>query len=124
MPRRLNYYLRLLAAAFLALPSAWATPTNPSSAPAALLLYQEFNFTLEGKITRKEPGRLTVSAEQNIIFRVRYDEKTEIRQADGSAGSEKDLRLGAVVRVEGDLTESGEIVALRIEIQPSRSPTK
>jgi hypothetical protein len=48
---------------------------------------------------------------------VRYDDKTDIKKSDGSPGTANDLRVGVVVRVEGDLTESGEIIAARIEIQ-------
>jgi hypothetical protein len=79
---------------------------------------QAMNFTLEGRINRLEPNKFTVSTEENIVFHVRYDEKTEIKRQDGSAGSAKDLRVGLRVKVDGDLTESGEIVAHQIEIQP------
>jgi hypothetical protein len=75
---------------------------------------QESNFTLEGKVTQKSEGKLTVSTEENIIFHVRYDEKTDIRLKDGGQGSDKDLKTGLKVRVEGDLSESGDIVARKI----------
>ncbi|MHB8654020.1 MAG: DUF5666 domain-containing protein [Terriglobia bacterium] len=75
------------------------------------------NFTLEGKIIKVETGKFTVSSEGNIIFHVRYDDKTEIKHQDGSAGSSKGFRMGVQVKVEGDLTESGEIVARTIEIE-------
>lgn len=87
---------------------------------------QPMNFTLEGKITKVETGKFTVSSEGNIIFHVRYDDKTEIKYQDGGAGSSKDFRVGVQVKVEGDLTESGEIVAGKIEIQQeaeSKPPT-
>ncbi len=83
----------------------------------ALPAPQATNFTLEGKITQHSPGKLTVNTGENIVFHVRYDEKTEIKRPDGSAGSAKDFRVGAKVKVEGDLTESGEVVAQKIEIQ-------
>jgi hypothetical protein len=47
---------------------------------------------------------------------VRYDDKTEFKSDDGSPASSKDLRVGLRIRVEGDLTESGEIVAQKIEL--------
>lgn len=75
------------------------------------------NFTLEGKIIKVETGKFTVSSEGNIVFHVRYDDKTEIKHQDGSAASSKNLRMGVQVKVEGDLTESGEIVARTIEIE-------
>ena len=87
---------------------------RPSAQP--LRLAQESGFTLEGKVTQKTAGKLTVSTEENIIFHVRYDEKTDIRLKDGAQGSDKDLREGLKVRVEGNLTESGEISARKIEV--------
>ncbi len=85
---------------------------------------QGTNFTLEGKITRVSPGQLTVSGEGNIVFRVRFDDKTEIKRQDGSKGSAKDLRVGVKVRIEGDLTEAGEVVAQKIELQEDAAPEK
>jgi len=72
------------------------------------------DFTLEGKISQHEPGKLTISAEGNIIFHARYDDKTTIQHADGSLAAAKDLQVGVKVRIEGELPESGEIVAHRI----------
>ncbi|PYV18467.1 MAG: hypothetical protein DMG21_04920 [Acidobacteria bacterium] len=82
---------------------------------------QESNFTLEGKITEKSAGKLTVSTTDNIIFHVRYDDKTEIKRADASAGTAGDLKVGQTVGVAGELTESGEIVAKKIEIKAKQS---
>ena len=79
--------------------------------------WQEMNFTLEGKISKLSPGKLTVSGEGNIIFHVAYNDKTEIKRQDGSAGTPKDFQVGTRIHVEGDLQESGEIVAQRIAIQ-------
>ena len=81
-----------------------------------LRLAQESGFTLEGKVTQKSEGKLTVSTEGNIIFHVRYDEKTDIRLKDGAPGSDKDLKAGLKVKVEGDLSESGEILAHKIQV--------
>lgn len=83
---------------------------------------QAMSFALEGKITHHTAGKLTVSTEENIIFHVNYGEKTEIKRHDGSQGSEKDLRVGIRIKVAGDLAESGEVEAQRIEIEPESSP--
>ena len=77
---------------------------------------QAMNFTVEGKINTLGQNKLTLNTEENIIFHVRYDDKTEFKSDDGSPASSKDLRVGLTIRVEGDLTESGEIVAQRIEL--------
>jgi len=101
--------------------SAWLIPLSATSSlpdvPPLLLRAQAMNFTVEGKITKQAPGKLTISSGENIIFHVRYDDKTDIKKSDGSPGTANDLRVGVVVRVEGELTESGEIIAARIEIQ-------
>jgi len=75
------------------------------------------NFTLEGKITEKTAGKLTVSSGENIIFHVLYNDKTEIRKKDGNPGAAQDLHTGLRISVAGDLAESGEITAKRIEIE-------
>jgi hypothetical protein len=80
------------------------------------------NFTLEGKINTLDHNKLTVHTEENIIFHVSYNDKTEFKSDDGSPASSKDLRVGLRIRVEGDLTESGEIVAKRIELE--KTPPK
>jgi hypothetical protein len=106
-----------LTAVFLAwLIPLSAAPSLPYVLPL-LLRAQAMNFTVQGKITRHNPGKLTLSSGENIIFHVRYDDKTDIKKSDGSAGTAKDLRVGVVVRVDGELTEGGEIIAARIEIQ-------
>ena len=84
---------------------------------ATLAQEQPMSFTVEGKINRLEPKKITLSTEENMLFHVLYDDKTEIRRKDGSAGTAKDLRVGIVIHVEGDLSESGEILAHRIAIQ-------
>jgi hypothetical protein len=73
-------------------------------------------FTVEGKVNTLDQNKLTLNTEENMIFHVRYDDKTEFKSEDGSSASSKDLRVGLRIRVEGDLTESGEIVAQRIEL--------
>ena len=95
-------------------------PVPAASIPA----FQGTNFTLDGKITEHTAGKLTVSTEENIIFHVRYTDKTEIKHQDGSAGSERDLRVGVMIHVDGDLSDSGEINAQKIEIQPESAKAK
>ena len=80
------------------------------------------NFNLEGKIVKVEAGKFTVSTQENIIFHVRYDDKTDIKHSDGTAGSSKEFKAKVSVKVEGDLTESGEIVAKKIEIEQDSKP--
>jgi len=97
-----------------------ARPVRPVGLAA-----QDSSFTLEGKVTEFVKGKLTVSTEDNIIFHVRVDDRTDIKRDDGSAGSAKDLRPGIRVKVAGDLEESGEIKGEKIEIEPkSASPQK
>ncbi|HMD97329.1 MAG TPA: DUF5666 domain-containing protein [Terriglobia bacterium] len=85
---------------------------------SSLLAPQESSFTLEGKVTEVVKDKLTVSTQDNIIFHVRVDDKTDIKRDDGSAGSAKDLHAGIRVKVAGDLEETGEIKAQKIEIEP------
>ena len=95
-----------------------------SRPPATADPPQAMNFTLEGGISKLEPNRFTVSTEENIVFHVTYDDKTQIKRPDGSAGSAKDLKVGLRVNVDGDLAESGEIAAHRIEIEPEAGGKK
>jgi tRNA splicing ligase len=92
------------------------SPPNAARPTPAFALPQEMNFTLQGKITQHAAGKLTVNTEGNIIFRVTYNDKTEITRADGSAGSSQDLQVGKTIHVDGDLQESGEIIAHKIEV--------
>ena len=75
-------------------------------------------FTLEGKITDKSAGKLTVSTGENMIFHVVYNDKTEIKKKDGSLGTVQDLHIGLRISVAGDLADSGEITAKKIAIEP------
>ena len=114
--------MRCLAVCILgAILCAWlipfpATPSLPN-VHSFFLNAQAMNFTVDGTITRCAPGTLTISSGENIIFRVRYDDKSAIKKSDGSPGTPKDLRVGVVVSVDGELTEAGEIIAARIDIQ-------
>ena len=83
---------------------------------------QSSNFDLEGKITQQSKGKLTVDAGQGILFHVTFDDKTSIVRADSSAGSEQDLKVGVRIHAVGDLQDSGEIKAQKIEIEaPDKS---
>ncbi|HEY6290050.1 MAG TPA: hypothetical protein VI455_00595 [Terriglobia bacterium] len=82
---------------------------------------QGSNFDLNGTISKQSAGKLTVDSGQGIFFRVSYGDETTIVRADGSSGSEKDLKAGIKVHVLGDLEESGEVKAQRIEIQGDES---
>jgi len=79
------------------------------------------NFDLEGNITQQSKGKLTVDTGQGILFHVVYDAKTNIVRADSSAASEQQLKVGVKVHVVGDLQDSGEIKAQRIEIEGGAS---
>jgi hypothetical protein len=90
-------------------PSLW--PASPG------LQNQAENFNLEGKITDESAGKLTVNMESNIIMHVTYDAKTGIYRKDGSAGSSKDLKVGATIKVQGELNSSGVLEAHRIDLE-------
>ena len=77
---------------------------------------QGSNFDLNGTIHDASKGKFTVDSGQGIFFHVVYDDKTAIVRADGTAGSAEDLKVGATVHVVGDLSETGEVKAARIEI--------
>ena len=117
-----------LRAAFLYLPVlmllASHTSSSISEAQVAKTLPagQAMNFTVEGKINTLGQNKLTLNTEENMFFHVRYDDKTEFKSDDGSPAGSKDLRVGLRIKVEGDLTESGEIVALKIELK--KAPPK
>jgi hypothetical protein len=112
---------RMLSVGFLLLllpgPSDRMFPAWVGNSPVLAAQNEPMNFTLEGEINKLEPGKLTVSTEENIIFHVSYNEQTDIKQADGTVGSAKDFRVGVRVKIEGDLTESGVIAAKKIAIQ-------
>ena len=98
---------------------AWSSCTETSAAKP-LPPGQAMNFTLEGKINSLDHNKLTVHTEENIIFHVSYDDKTEFKSDDDSPASSKDLRVGLMIHVDGDLTESGEIVAHRIVLEKKK----
>jgi hypothetical protein len=86
------------------------------------------NFDLSGTIHDASKGKFTVDSGQGIFFHVVYDDKTTIVRADGTTGSAEDLKVGAKVHVVGDLSETGQVNATRIEMagetkkEPSAPP--
>jgi hypothetical protein len=107
---------------FMLLLSGMTFSFPPSGAPAPSP--QEDYFTVEGKITEKTANRLTISTGENMVFHVTFDDKTEIKKKDGSPGTGQDLHTGLRVSIAGDLTESGEIKARKIAIEPEGSENK
>jgi hypothetical protein len=77
---------------------------------------QNVSFTVEGKITEASPGKMTIDSGQNMLFEVRYDAKTNIQRDDGSTAKASDFRKGVEVKVAGDLTEAGDVIAKKIVI--------
>lgn len=92
-------------------------PLPASSSTVLMASAQAMNFTVEGKITEKTEGKLTVSSSENIIFHVLYNDKTEIKKKDGSPGTAQDLHIGLSINAAGDLADSGEFTAKRIAIE-------
>lgn len=86
------------------------------SVTSAFTAAQNSPFDLSGTIHDASKGKFTVDSGQGIFFHVVYDDKTAIVRADGTAGSAEELKVGATVHVVGDLSESGEVKAARIEI--------
>lgn len=75
------------------------------------------NFDLEGKITQRSENRLTVDTGQGILFHVTFGDKTSIVRADSSGGSQADLKVGVKIHAIGELQDSGDIQAQKIEIE-------
>jgi hypothetical protein len=113
------FFLRI---ASLSIAAVIFLPIGASSARAdvqpaiTLRSGQAMNFTVEGKINTLDHNKLTVHTEENIIFHVNYDDKTEFKDEDGKPAHSTDLKVGLRIRVEGDLAESGEIAAQRITL--------
>jgi len=110
--RVLSFYV---AVAICLATSAWSS-ISVARVAKTLRAAQATNFTVEGKVNTLDRNKLTLHTEENMLFHVRWDDKTEFKSEDGSPAGSKDLRVGLRIRVEGDLTESGEIVAQKIEL--------
>jgi Domain of unknown function (DUF5666) len=113
MKRTQSGTVLVLLLAFLSMLTCMGSPVLYAQAQPG----QGTNFNLEGKITDKAPGKLTVNMESNIIMHVSYDAQTQIHRKDGSVGSSRDLKIGAMVKVDGDLNSSGVIQAKRIDLE-------
>jgi hypothetical protein len=118
------HLIAIFAATLLFAPHIAVTPLVHSSSTTARSSAQDMDFTLQGKITTLAGGKITVSTEENIIFHVRFDDKTDIKKKDGSPGAGSDLRVGLMIGVAGNLEESGEIAAKKIDIQSDAPPKK
>lgn len=95
------------------------------SAPAPLAAPgQNDDSTMEGTITEKSAGKLTINSGDNMIFHVLYDDKTEITKKDGSPGTDRDLRSGVTISATGPFLESGAIAARKISIEADGSEKK
>jgi hypothetical protein len=86
---------------------------------------QDISFSVNGTITEKSPGKLTVDSGQNMLFTVKYDSTTQIQHDDGGSAKESDLRVGVKILARGTLTEAGDVIAKTITIESgSKSPEK
>jgi hypothetical protein len=115
--RRITVLIGFLLCAWQISHATFASPPPALPHPSA----QDSDFTLQGKITEKTGTKLTLSSGENMIFHVIYNDKTEIKKKDGSAGTAADLQIGVNIYVTGDLAESGEITARKIQIQAEGS---
>jgi|GEM_PF-1298947 hypothetical protein len=78
---------------------------------------QDVSFSVEGTISEKSAGKLTVDSGQNLLFTVKYDSTTQIQHDDGSAAQASDLRVGVRILAKGVLTEAGDVIAKTITIE-------
>lgn len=101
---------------------AGLTSARPLPSGSLVSAQDSSPFSLQGKITKIEAGKFVVNTEDNILFHVRYDDKTAITRPDGSSGTEKDLKAGVWVSVRGDLEESGEIAPATIKLFDKEPP--
>ena len=85
----------------------------------------DVSFSVNGAITEKSPGKLTVDSGQNMLFTVKYDSTTQIQHEDGSPAKALDLRVGVKILAKGTLTEAGDVIAKTITIEAgSKGPAK
>jgi hypothetical protein len=86
---------------------------------------QDISFSVNGSITEKSPGKLTVDSGQNMLFTVKYDSTTQLQHEDGSPAKDSELRVGIKIQAKGVLTEAGDVIAKTITIESgSKSPSK
>jgi hypothetical protein len=77
----------------------------------------DISFSVNGTITEKSPGKLTVDSGQDMLFTVKYDSTTQIQRDDGSPAKDSDLREGVKILAKGTLTEAGDVIAKTITIE-------
>jgi len=86
---------------------------------------QDISFSVNGTITERSAGTLTVDSGQNMLFTVKYDSSTNIQHKDGSPAEAAELRVGVKILAKGALTEAGDVIAKVITIEPgSKGPGK
>jgi hypothetical protein len=78
---------------------------------------QDVSFSVEGTISEKSAGKLTVDSGQNLLFTVKYDSNTQIQHDDGSGARASELRIGVKILAKGVLTEAGDVIARTITIE-------
>ena len=84
----------------------------------------DVSFSVNGNITEKSPGKLTVDSGQNMLFTVKYDSATQIHHGDGSPAKDSDLREGVKILAKGTLTEAGDVIAKTITIEEGSKGSK
>ncbi len=116
---RFRWVQLVMAGVLISFPMAMgrAAETVPGFLACGTQADQPMNFNVEGKITEKGDGTLTVNSEGNMLFHLRFDGKTQIKKSDGTPGSAEDLKVGAKIKASGDLTESGIVNASKIELE-------
>ena len=77
----------------------------------------DVSFSVNGTITEKSSGKLTVDSGQDMLFTVKYDSTTQIQHSDGSPAKASDLRAGVKILAKGTLTEAGDVIAKTITIE-------
>jgi hypothetical protein len=85
---------------------------------------QDISFSVNGTITEKSPGKLTVDSGQDMLFTVKYDSTTQIQRDDGSPAKDSDLREGVKILAKGTLTEAGDVIAKTITIEEGSKGSK
>lgn len=78
---------------------------------------QDVSFSVNGTITERSPGKLTVDSGQNMLFTVKYDSTTQVEHRDGSPAKASELRVGTKILAKGVLTEAGDVNAKKITIE-------
>lgn len=82
------------------------------------------SFTVNGTITEHSKGDLTVDSGQNMLFTVKYDSTTQIKNSDGSPAKASDLKVGVKILAKGELTQAGDVIAKTITIQRGSEGSK